>query len=145
MLVTGWNEWIAGRWGEPTGPLVFVDQLDQEFSRDIEPMTGGHGDNYYWQLVANVRRYKGASALPKASPPKTIRLKDGFEQWRGVSPELRITWRDAAPRLDGGRFALTNYSGRTIGREQGRPRQKCLFHVAPAKPITPAPARADGC
>ncbi|HSW47060.1 MAG TPA: hypothetical protein VLM89_15965, partial [Phycisphaerae bacterium] len=59
VMVTGWNEWIAGRWGNPGGPIVFVDQLDQEFSRDIEPMKGGHGDNYYWQLVANVRRYKG--------------------------------------------------------------------------------------
>ena len=67
VMVTGWNEWIAGRWGKPDGPLVFVDQFDQEFSRDIEPMNGGHGDNYYFQLVANVRRYKGAPALPAAS------------------------------------------------------------------------------
>jgi hypothetical protein len=25
---------------------MFVDQFDQEHSRDIEPMRGGHGDDY---------------------------------------------------------------------------------------------------
>ena len=30
---------------------MFVDQFDQEHSRDIEPMKGGHGDNYYYQMV----------------------------------------------------------------------------------------------
>jgi hypothetical protein len=85
-MVTGWNEWIAGRWGKPDGPLVFVDQLDQEFSRDIEPMRGGHGDNYYLQLVANVRRYKGAPSLPARPGPATIRLEGPFDQWREVRP-----------------------------------------------------------
>ena len=59
VMVTGWNEWIAGRFSRPGQPIVFVDQYSQEYSRDIEPMRGGHADNYYWQLVANVRRYKG--------------------------------------------------------------------------------------
>ena len=43
-----------------TGPVTFVDEFDAEFSRDIEPMKGGHGDNYYYQMIANIRRYKGA-------------------------------------------------------------------------------------
>ena len=47
VMVTGWNEWVAGRGGEPGGPVVFVDQFDQESSRDIEPVKGGHADNYY--------------------------------------------------------------------------------------------------
>jgi hypothetical protein len=38
--------------------VIFVDEFIQEFSRDIEPMNGGHGDNYYYQLVDYVRRYK---------------------------------------------------------------------------------------
>ena len=66
VMVTGWNEWIAGRWGEAGGPLVFVDQFNEEFSRDIEPMKGGHGDNYYYQLVANVRRFKGVAATAES-------------------------------------------------------------------------------
>ena len=88
VMVTGWNEWTAGRWGQPGGPIVFVDQFDQEFSRDIEPMKGGHGDNYYLELVANVRRFKGVPPLPKASSPKTIRIAKGFDQWSDVRPEF---------------------------------------------------------
>src|SRR5271166_2777688 len=47
-----------------TGPVTFVDEFDAEFSRDIEPMKGAHGDNYYYQLVANIRRFKGARPVP---------------------------------------------------------------------------------
>ena len=46
-MVTGWNEWIAGRFKREGLPVAFVDQFDQEGSRDIEMMKGGHGDNYY--------------------------------------------------------------------------------------------------
>ncbi len=47
IFVTGWNEWIAGRWPEFNGIKgnMFVDEYDQEHSRDIEPMKGGHGDS----------------------------------------------------------------------------------------------------
>ena len=65
--MTGWNEWIAGRFDEFNGirtPPMFVDQFDQEHSRDIEPMRGGHGDNYYYQAVDFIRRYKGARQIP---------------------------------------------------------------------------------
>ena len=141
VLVTGWNEWIAGRWGKPDGPLVFVDQLDQEFSRDIEPMTGGHGDNYYWQLVANVRRYKGAPVLPKASPPKTIRIKDGFEQWRDVSPEFADHVGETMPRDFDGVAGLyyTNRSGRNdlVASKVARDAKNIYFYVRTREAITP--------
>jgi arylsulfatase A-like enzyme len=114
VLVTGWNEWIAGRWGQPEGPLVFVDQFTQEYSRDIEPARASHGDNYYWQLVANVRRYKGAAPLPAASAPKTIRVAGGFAQWQDVGPEFADHWRETDPRdFDGaGGTHYTNRTGR---------------------------------
>lgn len=141
VLVTGWNEWIAGRWGEPKGPLVFVDQFDQEFSRDIEPMTGGHGDNYYWQLVANVRRYKGAPALPKASPPKTIRIRDGFEQWRDVTPEFGDHVGETMPRDFAGVAGqhYTNYSGRNdlIAGKVAHDAKEIHFYVRTREALTP--------
>ena len=86
VMVTGWNEWIAGRFTR-AGKVIFVDQFSQEFSRDIEPMKGGHADNYYYQLVANVRRFKGMPAERKPWRPKTIDIAGGFEQWRDVAPE----------------------------------------------------------
>jgi hypothetical protein len=88
VMVTGWNEWIAGRFSRPGNPVMFVDQFNQEFSRDIEPMCGGHGDNYYYQLVTNVRRFKGVRPIPVGSAAKSIDVHGGFEQWRDVGPEF---------------------------------------------------------
>ena len=60
-LVTGWNEWIAGRWpGSPERPIMFVDCANTEYSRDIEMMRGGYFDNYYRLLCRYVSRRKGA-------------------------------------------------------------------------------------
>jgi hypothetical protein len=92
IFVTGWNEWIAGRFKEFAGysaPVVFVDEFDEEHSRDIEPMKGGHGDDYYYQLVDYIRRYKGSRKPPLAGPKQTIILNDGFRQWDTVTPEYR--------------------------------------------------------
>ena len=86
MMITGWNEWTAGKFSRPGKPVVFVDQFDQENSRDIEPVTGLHHDHYYYQLVAGVRRYKGQLPLPAASAPTTLNSAAGFAQWRDVSP-----------------------------------------------------------
>lgn len=142
VMVTGWNEWIAGRWGKPDGPLVFVDQFDEEFSRDIEPMKGGHGDNYYWQLVANVRRFKGAPAVPVASPPKTIRLEENFDQWRGVTPEFQDHTGETAPRDHDGVAGLhyNNNSGRNdiVAAKVARDASQVFFYVCTAKAVSPS-------
>ena len=78
VFVTGWNEWIAGRWeGTDERPLGFVDCCDLTYSRDIEPMRGGYFDNYYMQMMQNIRRYKGCCAKPVALPGETI-VYDAF-------------------------------------------------------------------
>jgi len=70
-------------------PFLFVDTFDQEHSRDIEPMKGGHDDNYHCQMVSFIRRFKGVRPLPAASPARTIGLKGDFSQWQRVRPEYR--------------------------------------------------------
>ncbi|MDB5321050.1 MAG: hypothetical protein JWN40_2681 [Phycisphaerales bacterium] len=127
LFITGWNEWVAQRFiakgkgsphmlGHPTAPgdTFFVDQYSQEFSRDIEPMTGGHGDNYYYQMIDNIRRYKGTRALaPVAAKPITI---DGqFDDWRDVQPEFRDTLDDPVHRDAEGYDPRTRYTN-TTGR-----------------------------
>jgi hypothetical protein len=113
VMVTGWNEWTAGKYSRPGLPVVFVDQYDQEYSRDIEPVRGLHGDNYYYQLVSNVRRYKGFPALPPASPAKTIDVSAGFAQWRDVGPEFADHVFDDDHRNFGrGQRHYLNQSGR---------------------------------
>jgi hypothetical protein len=142
VMVTGWNEWVAGRWIRPENPLVFVDQYDQEFSRDIEPMRGGHGDNYYWQLVANVRRYKGVPALPPSSPPRTMAMDGAFEQWRGVEPEYSAPAVGATPRdfAGTGGTHYENHTGRNelVTLKVARDAQNLYFYARTAAPITAA-------
>jgi hypothetical protein len=112
VMVTGWNVWIAGRFSYPGEPVAFVDQFDREFSRDIEPMKGGHGDNFYYQLVAGIRRYKGVPPLPRASAAKTIDITKGFDQWSDVGPEFADHVGDTAPRDHDGAAGL-HYSDRS--------------------------------
>ena len=72
VLVTGWNEWIAGRWrrkDRPDRPVMFVDCANFEYSRDIEMMRGGYGDNFFLMLRNNVRRFKGLSDDETPNPP----------------------------------------------------------------------------
>lgn len=117
VFVTGWNEWIAGRFNEFNGvrdPVMFVDQFDQEHSRDIEPMVGGHGDNYYYQLVANIRRYKGVRRVPliRSHP---IRIDGDFSDWNRVMVEFRDTIGDPVFREHQGwdsHVTYRNQSGR---------------------------------
>ncbi len=144
IFITGWNEWTAGgqicdttdqdvlrdRWsffpgarmsraGKPlkVGDIYFIDQYNQEFSRDAEPMRGGHTDNYYYQMIANIRRYKGVRPLPPASGPQTIDLAGPFAQWEGVTPEYRDHLFDTLPRNEPGWGCAGPYIN-TTGRNE---------------------------
>ncbi len=63
ITLTWWNEWTAQLFhiGEK---YVFTDNFNQEFSRDIEPMKGGHGDLYYRWLCEYIRAYKAHQPCP---------------------------------------------------------------------------------
>ncbi len=110
VFVTGWNEWSAGKmtiksnvseelqqWNFYPGAHLgkvgkalhigdsyFIDQYNQEYSRDIEPMKGGHTDNYYYQLMSNIRNYKGVEK-PISKSFQTIDISKDFSQWQTVS------------------------------------------------------------
>ena len=63
VTLTWWNEWCAQLFCVG-GRYVFTDNFNQEFSRDIEPMQGGHGDLYYKWLCEYVRAYKAHEPCP---------------------------------------------------------------------------------
>lgn len=63
VTVTWWNEWAAQRF-IVDGQTAFVDNYNQEYSRDIEPMEGGHGDLYYRWLKQYVSAYKSGKDCP---------------------------------------------------------------------------------
>ena len=87
VFVTGWNEWIAGRYEEWGGVKnAFPDEFNDEYSRDIEPTKGKLKDHYYYQFVSYVRRFKGTNPIPEATEQKTIDIKGDVSQWDNVGP-----------------------------------------------------------
>lgn len=87
-FVTGWNEWIAGRFSEWQGTQnAFPDQFCDEFSRDIEPSAGVLKDHYYYQLCANIRRFKGIGEPMTTSGGQTIDINGAANQWDSVTNE----------------------------------------------------------
>ena len=97
VFITGWNEWVAIQLSDK-GPAVFCDQFNLEFSRDVEMMKAGYGDNYYMQMAANIRRFKGMYPDPCAREAKTIEISGSFSQWENVSFEYRDHLLDTMPR-----------------------------------------------
>jgi hypothetical protein len=142
VMITGWNEWTAGRFSAPGKPIMFVDQFNEEFSRDIEPQKGGHGDDYYYQMVANIRRYKGAPALPEPSPATTIKLDGTFQQWASVSPEFLPTVHQSLARdyIGVGGMLYTNKTARNdfSSFKVARDNQNIYFYAQTRNPITPS-------
>lgn len=144
VFVTGWNEWIAGRFNEFCGvrlPVMFVDEFDQEHSRDIEPMRGGHGDHYYYQLVSYVRRYKGVRPLPLAGPPTPIDPAAGFGQWANVRPEYRDDRHDEARRdhpgfNDCARYVNTTGRNDIVAAKVAYDRDRLWFYARTREPLT---------
>lgn len=116
VLFTGWNEWIAGRWnsfGRKDRPIEFVDCANHEFSRDAELMRGGYFDNYYLQLISNIRRYKGCCATPEHKK-HSIDIDGDFSQWDDISVTYHDFPNSAIHRDSGGYGNLyyKNDSGR---------------------------------
>ena len=145
VFVTGWNEWFAGRFDEFLGvrlPVMFVDQFDQEHSRDIEPMQGGHGDNYYYQMVSYIRRYKGARPLtPVTSQP--IQIDGRFDDWAAVGRSFATRSATRCGAIIAGygqRRAVCQHDGPQ--RHRGRQGElgsetRCSSTSARSKPLTP--------
>ena len=110
MLITGWNEWIAGcdhnnsnRFFAQTSVkgYMYIDQFNPEFSRDAEPMRlrdgVGFGDNYYYQMCDYIRKFKGIGKTTEASGQKSIKLSD-ISTWDDVGPEYKDNIGDTALR-----------------------------------------------
>lgn len=148
IFITGWNEWVMGRYESLWGvPNAFPDAFDLEHSRDIEPTKGGYGDNYYYQMVANIRRFKGMAKPEIASAPTTIRIDGDFSDWSAVKPGFtsskgNVLIRDGKGYLDpesGKPLLYQNNTARNdiIGAKVARDDSHVFFLVETAAPLTP--------
>ncbi len=155
VFVTGWNEWIAQRFvvkenqkiemlGKPvpTGGTFFVDTFSGEYNRDIAPSRGENGDALYWQLVANIRKYKGVRPAPVSGPGKSISIDGKFADWANVTPEYRDAKGDTFRRdFDGwGSLHYKNATGRNdfTRAKVAYDSRNVYFYAETAAPITPA-------
>jgi hypothetical protein len=151
LYLNDWNEWTAGKYspaGNSTTPFMrrespyfFVDQYNAEFNRTIGPMKGGYSDNYYMQMVQNIRRYKGARPIPEIIGAHPIRLDGKFDDWATVQPEYRDTVGDTFHRdCDGyGGLHYRNDTGRNdiITSKVAVDRNMVYFYVAAKDNLTP--------
>ncbi|MFT3702905.1 MAG: hypothetical protein QM802_11065 [Agriterribacter sp.] len=142
VFITGWNEWVAGRydmWQQQTN--AFPDEFNEEGSRDVEPMKGGHGDNYYYQMVSNIRRFKGVPAPEKTSSPLTIPIDGKFTEWNTVTPAFTSYKGNTIHRNSAGWGSLyyTNNTGRNdiVLAKVARDNDNIYFYVETANPLTP--------
>lgn len=143
IFVTGWNEWVAGRWFNwDVKPFAFVDEYSAEKSRDIEPVKswGNKGDVYYMQLISNIRKFKGMADEEISSAAKTIDLKD-TTSWNSVRPDYlsykgNVIHRNHAGQ--GNTLQYTNTTGRNdiISAKVARDNEYLYFLVKTADPLT---------
>lgn len=142
IFVTGWNEWIAGRyemWQQQYN--AFPDQFSQERSRDIEPMKGGHGDAYYYQLVANIRRFKGTGRIELPSEEITVSVDGKMDEWEKVTPVYNSprgnTLHRSHPGWAGIEFSNTTGRNDFTSSRVARDSENIYFLIETAKEITP--------
>ena len=93
VTLTWWNEWTAQRLyiegGHYDGQYHFTDAYSPECSRDIEPMEGGHGDQYYRWMIQYVYAYKNHRDCPVLVEDEYLPYVDAFMQKYEKGTSLR--------------------------------------------------------
>jgi hypothetical protein len=152
LLVTGWNEWTASVWDTPgvvmlgrttvKGQGHIVDEFNMQFNRDLEPMRGGYGDDYYWQFVENMRRYKGLPTPQKLSAEKTITSARALSQWDDVTPIFHgvvgmTTTRDWDSNVKGLHYTDNSARNEIASAQVARDARTVWFRVHTTGPLSP--------
>ena len=126
LMITGWNEWIAPCFYREEGEketfcntssnFYFVDNFNAEFSRDAEPMRNkdgyGFGDNYYYQMVDYIRKFKGIGETPTADNQTTVSIYD-LSTWDGITQTYMDSLYDVELRNMRGYDSTTRYINNT--------------------------------
>ena len=145
VFVTGFNEWTAMRLNEPGEPIAFIDNCNEEYSRDVEPSAGQLGDNYYMQMVKYIAKFKGNSGIVSKGEKRTIDIDGSFDQWE--SGKITAVYKDYENDTfdrDSRGFGSTYYrddSGRNdiVNAKVAEDKANVYFYVDTADTLT-APA-----
>jgi hypothetical protein len=142
IFITGWNEWVAGRAKNWQGTEnAFPDEFSVEYSRDIEPGKTSIGDNYYYQLISNIRKFKGVKR-PQEFKNHTIKIDGNFDDWKLIEPEYLDHKGDTIHRKHRGYGDLfyINETGRNdfIKMKASYDKDYLYFYAECSENITPA-------
>ena len=157
IYLNDWNEWTAGKYKsgiDPSGmyagpttflgrenPFYFVDQYNAEFNRTIAPMKGGWTDNYYMQMVQNIRRYKGVPPIPVHHGYQQIKLDGKLDEWQPDSSFLDTRGDVIHRDHDGyGDLHYTDNTGRNdiVRCLVAVDKKNIYFAAETAEPLTPS-------
>lgn len=164
IYLNDWNEWTAGRYpigkapgsdapgptsflGRTEGDFYFVDQYNAEFNRTIAPTKGPAGDNYYMQMVQNIRRYKGVRSIPEGRGYHRMRIDGQFDDWLADGIVNYYDTRGDVIHRDFPGYAGQHYTD-TTGRNDivlarvAVDRKKIYFYVETADVLT---SHSDPC
>lgn len=123
IYLNDWNEYSAGKYDgdnitfmrRKNNGFHFIDQYNAEFNRTIGPVKGRYTDNYYMQMAANIRKYKGVRPIPEnygmALPGVAV---GDTAAWNRIKTEYRDTKGDITHR------AFNGYGGLRYTDNLGR-------------------------
>ena len=139
VMITGFNEWMAQKLDDGN-TAFFVDTFSEEYSRDVEMMKGGYGDNYYLQLFKNIRAFKYSAPVKYKIDKKTPSLsaETGWDKVRSypdfVGDALNRNYRNYL-----GNATLTDDTARNdiASVKVAHDSEKMYFRVETAADVTP--------
>lgn len=97
VFLVAWNFWTAIKQSY-MGEYMLCDTATLEYSLSIEMANGTYGDNYYLQMIENMRDYKFTGEA-QAYEAQTIDISGSYEQWYDVSAVYRQMGKKAIRRV----------------------------------------------
>jgi hypothetical protein len=105
-------------------------------------MKGGHKDDYYYQMVANIRKFKGVSPEQASTSSKTILMDGKFDEWANVGPSFTSYKGNTLHRNSAGwgNLHYLNNTGRNdiVLSKVARDDQYIYFYVQTVDALSPA-------
>ena len=109
VMITGFNEWMAQKLDDGN-EAFFVDTFSEEYSRDVEMMKGGYGDNFIIQTAINTRKFKYSDGVDYKYRKVTVDIEDvTFKDWEKVFHCYKDLTGDAVARNFKDCFKTTVY------------------------------------
>ncbi len=111
LTISRWNEGAAQFYD--VNDFGFVDEYSPEFSRDMEPIKGMFGDNYFYQMCSIIRRFKGVLPPDGTTGKVSIDITGDFDQWPSIAPVYTDFAGDTSVRDDYDVTGTIHYENRT--------------------------------